>query len=90
MKTQTDALLIKLICPGDMLELFNGNVNEAVSQVGERFGVCYYHAKVSVRADGFFIPVDTCAINAVWRNGVCIWRRGESLVQKDMFEGVFA
>lgn len=84
-KTELDELLIKLIQAGDCIET-EGGINPAVSPVSERFGTRYYHAIVSVDTGKFLIPIHSYSIRAVWRNGVCIWRLGESTVQRRLFE----
>lgn len=82
--TETDVLLVKLIRVGDGIETRTG-IYPARTPVSERFGVGYYHAIVNVQMEQFGVPVHTDAINAVWRNGQCLWRRGESMVQKPLF-----
>lgn len=85
LKTETDKHLIKLIQVGDGIETHTGAIYPANSPVGERFGTCYYHAMVNVQMEQFGIPVHCHAIEAVWRGGVCLWRKGVSEVQKELF-----
>lgn len=83
-----DEFLNKLIQPGDGIENHTGAIFEARSHVSERFGTCYYHAMVSIETENFIVPIHVYSIRAIWRYGVCIWRRGESLMQKRLFEDV--
>lgn len=85
LKTEIDKHLIKLIQIGDLIETPSGRLCPANSLASERFGVCYYHAIVNVQIDEFGVPVHCDAIKSVWRGGVCVWQRGESPIQRELF-----
>lgn len=68
-----------------MIECNNGTY-EAEGAVSERYGNNYYHAMVSVFNAPFYIPVHCYAIRAVYRNGVCLYERGVTPIQKGLWE----
>lgn len=85
LKTEVDKHLIKLIQIGDGIETHTGAVYPATSEVSERAGTAYYHAIVPVMTECLIMPIQCYTIRAVWRNGICLWRRGESVVQRGLF-----
>jgi hypothetical protein len=83
----TDAQLAAPIEKGDFCETATG-CYEANSNGHSRYGTCYEYHFVNCWKGNFGIPIDCRGINAIWRKGICVWRRGESLRQLELFEGV--
>lgn len=73
--------LCTVIRKGDMLELWHGDKYRAASEMQGDI--------VSARIGGLFVPIHDNAIVAVWRNGVRVYRMGETLpVQLELFGDV--
>lgn len=83
--TETEKFLAKFIRAGDGIELASGKIWPAHSEVSERYGTSYYGGVVPVVTELFIVPIHTYGIKGVWRNGVCVWRLGETVVQKALF-----
>lgn len=87
--------LVAVIRKGDELHLFNGTVCEARHGMHE-IGICDTESDFIVSAwiyrDGKrfgAFPIHHNAIVAVWRNGNCVYRMGETLpIQLEMFGDV--
>lgn len=82
---ETLKFLAKFIQKGDFLELPDGRQLEARTGVQERLDVFIYTGIVSVWDECFGIPLYTRDVQAVWRGNVCVWRLGESFVQRELF-----
>lgn len=82
--TPTDKHLYALIKAGDTLITAHGQY-EAESGVSVRNGTNYQHCIVPVYGRCCILPFNTSQINAVYRNGECLFERGVSVVQKELF-----
>lgn len=84
LKTELDRHLIKLIQVGDMIETPTGRLCPATSEVSERVGTAFYQAIVPVLGEALIMPIHCYAIKAVWRGGVCLYRQGETELQREL------
>lgn len=83
--TELDKRLATLIKAGDSIETAYGRYI-AEAGISIRTGTAYYHAIVPVFGHCCILPFYTTQINAVYRNGVCLYQRGETAVQKGLWE----
>lgn len=87
MNDELDLYLSKLIEAGDGIEGPSGNVYSALGEVSERrYRDGSVQRIVPVQTERFQMPIHVYCIHAIWRNGIEIWRRGESVVQRRLFE----
>lgn len=82
--TPIDKHLYALIKAGDTLVIAQA-MYEAESGVSVRIGTSYEHAIVPVYMSCFIIPINTSQINAVYRNGECLFERGVFVIQKGLW-----
>lgn len=83
--SETEKFLAKFIQVGDGIELASGKIWPAQALVSERVGTSYFQSIVPVTTGLFIVPIHVYAIKAVWRGGVCVWRLGESFIQRELF-----
>lgn len=83
--TELDKRLYALIKAGDTI-VTSEAMYEAESGVSIRIGTNYQHAIVPVYMSAFIIPINTTQIEAVYRNGVCLYERGVTPLQRGLWE----
>lgn len=83
LKTAHDSQLIGIVQKGDVVEIASASYT-ATGAMKECFGGDWYYAYAPVT--GGATVVFSRGIEAVYRNGVEIWRRGNAPKQLAMFE----
>lgn len=87
MNAEIEIYLSKLIEVGDGIEVPTGNVYPALGEVSERvYRDGYVQRIVPVQTERFQMPIHVYCIKAIWRNGAEVWRDGETVMQRRLFE----